>query len=382
MLVAAGAGVVLAIRDRSRIPLSLLVFPVSYYLFFFVPILYHRVRFFVPICVVLALFAALTLDRLLELPTPWRRPGRLVVVAAVFFTLLRPLSLDQEMLFDSRYEVERWAENQTGDSEGVLALGTYQQRLPRGLPMRKLATASEKGIFVLRRWGADFLVVNQREAQNDRQREFLDRLLAGELNYEVDARYQFQPWPFRLQTKGISTNLTTVNPPLVVLRTAAPWGLSDEEIQAELDALMTDSSTIGRATVAESIVSAPALRRRTTIGDHAIAWGLYSDGWTVGTQPAAVVLESRSRRPIRPTIRMRCNAPAEIYPMTVTLYFKSGSHTVVFEEAGSQLFVLDPMTEGERRLIIVAADGEWSPAATDRRRLGVQISRGPDRRPE
>ena len=232
LVLAAIAGVVLAVRERRNQLLSLLVFPVSYYFFFIAMILYHRVRYFLPFCIVLAFFAAHALGYLIEQSGRRGRLARVAVTAILVFTFLRPLSLNQEMLVDSRYRVEAWAEGQQSENR-VVVIGTHKPRLPRGLSFRSLRKVAADGITYLRYQNADFVVVNEAEAFEGRKKVFMEALIGGDLNYQVLFRERFEPWPFRLERAGLATNLVTVNPTITVLEKVGDW-----------DHLQTESTVI------------------------------------------------------------------------------------------------------------------------------------------
>lgn len=222
LLIPAVIGVVLAWRERRWQLLSLLVFPVSYYLFFIVPILYHRVRYFLPFCVVLSLFAALALTRLKTWPVGRTWIGGAAIVVVLIFSFLRPMTLDQEMLFDSRYAVEAWLVEQDEDDK-VIYIGFNRPLLPRGRRVRSLQEAALYGAEYLRLSEADYVVVNESERSEGPREKFMQALVEGELNFRVLFREQYQPWPFRLDRGGLATNLSTVNPMLTVLEREGPW---------------------------------------------------------------------------------------------------------------------------------------------------------------
>jgi hypothetical protein len=223
LLIAAAFGIALATGERNRVLLSLLIFPASYYLFFIVPILYHRVRYFLPFCIVLSFFAARALTWISEHDLGRPRLGRAMVAILMVYTFLRPVSFLQEMLFDSRYTVEAWLSERSADDK-VMFIGQNRPLLPRGRNVRSLERAATEGAIFLRRTEPDFVVVNENEGTTTRKREFLEALVGGELDFRVLFRSQYEPWPFRLDRDGLATNLVTVNPPLTVLEREDPVG--------------------------------------------------------------------------------------------------------------------------------------------------------------
>src|SRR5439155_5906452 len=124
------AGVVAAASTPRlrRMTIWLIVPAVAYYLGFINVILYNYDRFVLPMCLVLALFGGLALDRLLAQGARgrfWRVAG---VVGAFSYTLLYAGTVDVLMLGDSRYAVEEWMRSHIGRDElvGVSGLQEYQ----------------------------------------------------------------------------------------------------------------------------------------------------------------------------------------------------------------------------------------------------------------
>jgi len=332
VLLSSVVGLTVAIRRRDRFLLNLLVFPISYYLLFIVPIGYHFVRFFLPFAIIGSLFAATGLTRVFALPGRLGLWGRLLAVAVVTATLARPLSLDLEMLFDSRYRIEVQLQESVESPSEVAVLGLYRQTLPRGYPIHRLQLAALDGVDFLRDVDAALIVVNEEEPRNDRQRVFTEILVDGSLNYRFESRYRYPSWPYRLSRDGLFTNLRSVNPELTVLRKASAWGLSDQEIEAGLRDLARARDGATWASMADKIVSATASRSLRELKPHTVAFGLTPDGWTRGTQPAAIVIDNPSPREIVPTLRLRCGAPREQMPVVAMVDDGQTIQEVLFTE--------------------------------------------------
>jgi hypothetical protein len=113
-----GLAISLIRSDWRRAAVWLLVPIVSYYLGFIDVILYNYDRFVLPICVVVAVFAGLAIDRLLAAAIPLR--VRITGVAALFaYSLLYASTVDYLMIRDSRYAAERWLAAHVGPDELV-----------------------------------------------------------------------------------------------------------------------------------------------------------------------------------------------------------------------------------------------------------------------
>jgi len=215
---AAAAGVAVAVRERRWRMLSLLLLPVGYYAAFLAPIQHVRVRWWIPVAMLLAPFAALALARL----AAWRRPpllARRVVVGAVLaYSLALPVCLDLQMLDDSRYRVEAWLRERAAAGESWRAIATHSQLTVRGgtpIPWKRL---QRRWPAELARYDLDYLVVNRGDALRSGSARLLADLDAGRVGYVEVLRVHADPCCGRPDWSGVSTVLTTVNPELSVYR--------------------------------------------------------------------------------------------------------------------------------------------------------------------
>ena len=127
LLIASLFGLVAALRRPvacGRL-LSLLLMPLSYYLFFVAPIGYNYVRFFLPVCIVLSFFAAKGLGDVLN--TQWLSLAmrRGVVVVALAYPLTWAVAVDLLMLGDARYSAEGWLRT---DAAKATAIGVGRKK--------------------------------------------------------------------------------------------------------------------------------------------------------------------------------------------------------------------------------------------------------------
>jgi dolichyl-phosphate-mannose-protein mannosyltransferase len=228
-LAAAGAGLVLALGDRSRHRplLATLAAPVSYVVFFLLVVLYVYDRFLLPVALVLALFAGLALARLAR-GGGW--PARAVVAAVIAYGLARSVSVDLLLAADSRTVVEAWLRHEVGDGPLVAAVGPLEY-LPRldGLRWRRLGPSVQRLIQVR----PDVVIVNadyaRRADDGTGEKAFYDALDDGSLGYAVALRQRTSPRTLldteRLRSEGrdrIWSNLDKADPEIVVYRRRAP----------------------------------------------------------------------------------------------------------------------------------------------------------------
>jgi hypothetical protein len=118
---------------RARRRLWLLLPAVSYYVFFVSLVLYNYDRFFLPVCVLLAVLVGCWAEDVRDRVTS--RPVRFGVITAAcvvaVYTFAYAASIDRMMLYDARYGVEDWiSANVPGDARiGTAGSLAYLPRL-------------------------------------------------------------------------------------------------------------------------------------------------------------------------------------------------------------------------------------------------------------
>lgn len=214
------AGIGIALRERRGRLLLLLAMPLGYYLAFITPIRHVRVRWWIPAMALLALFAALAVDRWLS----WRRPPRLlragVVAALLAYSLLLPICLDLQMLRDSRYRVEDWLAERARLGERWRAISDHSQLNVRARDPLRWGFLRRRPRW-LRHSTYEYLVVNRDEARQRAPRLLAD-LDAGRTGYREVLRHRADPCCGLPDWSGVSTVLITVNPELSVYRKLGP----------------------------------------------------------------------------------------------------------------------------------------------------------------
>ena len=220
MTLACVLGVGLAIRGRktNSLPLWLLLFGVSYYLFFIAPVRSTWLRYIVPLALILSLFGGYFLAWLWQRGVRWHRAG---TVVALGYSFLYAASVNVLLINDSRYEVERWlsARVRSGEIVGFVGPEYYLPRLDGVSAQRIRPTES-----VLERARPDYLVVNAdyaaRFGPGTREGELFSKLAAGRAGYGLAISYQSQPALTLLDFDGVLGNMAKVNPLIEVYEKA------------------------------------------------------------------------------------------------------------------------------------------------------------------
>jgi 4-amino-4-deoxy-L-arabinose transferase-like glycosyltransferase len=205
---------------RARIPsIRRLFLPaVSYYLTFITVVMYPYDRFFLGICIPLAVGAGWWLDRWTRAGAPRRRLRIAIAGIALAFAAARVVAFDALTILDSRYEVERWLVARTGPGTVIGAEGPSQY-LPR--PSRVLWNPVPQDLGALESLHPDFLVVNLGYARRGAaHNQFYDALDNGSAGYRRALRYRtsvpLSPlrWEARFDqlAEDPFSNLTKVNP--------------------------------------------------------------------------------------------------------------------------------------------------------------------------
>ena len=116
----------LAARTTAPSLRWLLVPALSYYLTFVGVILFFFDRYFLPIAIVLSLYAGYWLERFVA-PGARARGARMALVAAAFtYTAVYAVSVDYAMTHDSRYEVTRWLKAHARADQLTASLGPLE----------------------------------------------------------------------------------------------------------------------------------------------------------------------------------------------------------------------------------------------------------------
>jgi hypothetical protein len=153
-----GLAVLTTLLDRRAWPrLWLLVPVVSSYALLIAVVLYNYDRFFLPICVLLAVLVGCWAEDLRErVAQPRLRLGLAAAAAVVaVYTFAYAASVDSMMLFDARYSVEDWIARNVPASARIGTAGSIEY-IPRISSFQQEAIGSDS----IRVDGPEFVVIN------------------------------------------------------------------------------------------------------------------------------------------------------------------------------------------------------------------------------
>jgi hypothetical protein len=180
------AGLLHAVWCRSR-SLALLLPAVSYVAFSIVPAQYVRLRFMLPLVLILAVFGGAMAARLLRVAPAARLFAVPLLVFVFGHAFLHALNGDLMLVNDSRYSAEQWLRDNV-KTEARIGTFSTAQYLPRlawlGHSVERIPE-EEVGESALRERRPDFVVLSSlyyRRFSGDR-REWLERLIAGREGY-------------------------------------------------------------------------------------------------------------------------------------------------------------------------------------------------------
>lgn len=358
---------------KQRRSLLLLAFPVSYYLFFVVPIMYHYDRFLLPMAMVVAIFSGLGLVTLAQqLSNRWL--GTLLIGGVLAFALARAVTLDAMMWNDARYSAEAWVGSNTSNRDRLATLALYRHRSPRTGPIVPWHRLRGHGRLHLRTLNADYLIWNADEAREIGQDDFTAELQNGSLNYRTASTHRWRPALDLLRMDNVLTNLRTVDPEIVIVEKIGSWGITRPQAMEAIRSLWNEG--IGDwQELARAVWSAPVLQGRTSVDEATVMIGQTPDGRTQDTRPAFVVLGNESAEPVVPVLRLRIGKAFEAEGVTAVVRYEDGETTTWVPSAGKADVVLPSLAPGELVGVLVAAEDPWRPVNAPERHLGVRIRR-------
>ena len=364
----AGMGIALGRPRRHRQALALLAAAASYYLFFMVAIGYNYVRFFLPVLLVLGLFAALGLRGVLAWPALGRW-GRLALVLPVLgWPLSRAVMLDLHMAGDARYGAEAWLRTAAHEARAV-GIGD-ELHLPRRIETMEWRRLEHEPCRRLGATGAAALVVNPDEVRGDRERESLGWLAGGLSGYRPADRFANRFPADLFHGPGVQWNLNKIAREIVVLRSSGEECFDAAGVWRRLRRRRQGEALPNRAGLAAAIV-AGVVESRPLAGRRASVAGLAPDGWTRGSRPAAVVVRGRASRAARP--RFDVVSPEMPVGGTATFFVEDGGSVTAVPLHGPRTTIqLPAVAPGVTALFVVWTDRAWTPEGS-RRVLGVRL---------
>jgi 4-amino-4-deoxy-L-arabinose transferase-like glycosyltransferase len=233
LVLTCAAGLLLAASrpKKNRLLLSLLVFVVSYYVFYMAVILYNYDRFNMPINIVLSLFAGYALSTAWERARRFSLPRAAVVGLLFAYSLFYVASIDVLMIADGRYSVERWMKaNIPKDAPiGVASPIEYCPRLdgylwsnlPLSLPAFKQKSPRPEYVLFM-------TALSMRFADDTTEHRFFAAFTEGKIKFRRVLKYQTNLRWLPLRTEGAVTNLSTIDPEIQIYQNIARPGVPRE----------------------------------------------------------------------------------------------------------------------------------------------------------
>lgn len=361
-------------RWLAAAPLTLVV---PYYLLFIQGIGYNFDRHFLPIVLVLSLYAAFGLRSALARSGTPPRLATALLALVLAFGIARAASLDLLMLGDARYAAEEWIAERAG-RDRIVGLGEHEM-LPRGIEVvpqerfrpetvheNRMAPGGWHDCRVLRALEADYLIPS-----------IPSSLVSPDIGYRV-ARTFTNPFDTPLSRTGLAaTNLEKIRRTVEVFAPAEEPCVErkpalrllqrlrqsqDPALETELLALATSESGSEQGVVLS--------------GDEVFGVGLDPDGWTRGREAAAVVARNPLSIPLWATLKGTSEAPEDVHPITVSVRGGAFSTSFTIARPGPFEIELPPVPPRERRLWVLWSDREWHLSRRPHRLVGVRLIPG------
>jgi hypothetical protein len=356
---AALAGFALSLRRPRRNVvhtrlLQLLLFVIPYYLLFVVRTGFNYDRHYLPVALVSSLFAAYAFARL-ESRRMWVRLLRGTALALVFVVgLLRALSVDLLLHGDPRYEAERWIQT-LPSSQMIIGLGN-RQVLPRNL-----TTVPTKRFAKWRRGehGHNPMVWHNCSVLNELDADLLltptPQLLGPGVNYRELRRFRNRAG-FSLVdfSNHYASNISKIARDLIVYERTSQECVDSGWLPMTLHELRSDLDRSRRQAVARAIARSSLIPSRRLTWSDMKAVRIDPEFWTIGTQPAGIVLANTWFEQVTP--RLQLTVPlldATDFPATVFIDDGVVTRELVFQRAGRQEVDLAPVDGEAHRLYII-----------------------------
>ncbi len=364
---AAAGGLALALRRRRgwRL-LALMLLAASYYLSFISVIGYNYVRFFIPVCLLLALPAGAALAELVRRRGPAVGLRRALVAAAVLHALLRAASVDLWMFGDARYSVERWLEAK-GARDAAVGIGTPRM-LPRGIQVVDWNKFDRNECLTLSKLNARHIVIDPAAGRDPRT---FGRFITGELNYAVAAKLR-RPSFSLLDISGLHTNLDKISREMLILERIDGECLDLAGVVQAMGELQHSADPQARSRLTAAILN-QGIALKKNLDESMAVVGLSPDRWTYGVRPAGLAVRNRSHLERTPRLRVRAGGRDEDFPATVWVDDGHGARSHRVEQPSGGEIELTAVPPGEERLFLLWADKAWS---LESRRFGLRIFSG------
>jgi 4-amino-4-deoxy-L-arabinose transferase-like glycosyltransferase len=217
------AGVVksLTVRAKNTLQMAILLFPISYLIFYIYVIRYNFARFNLPICFILSFFGGRFLASAWENRSKASRLFQGAAAVALLYSILYAGSLDVYMIKDSRYAAEKWI-SQNIPKEATIGLAVWPVYAPRlwGYHWFPLALSLED--FKNRPSKPDFVLINgefrRRFPPHSREGRFFANFDHGEVRYQLVFRYKTPLSWLPLSHREVLAQINTINPEILIYK--------------------------------------------------------------------------------------------------------------------------------------------------------------------
>ena len=202
----------------------------SYYLFFVCVALYNYDRFFLPVCVLLAVLVGCWAEDLRERVTsgPLRVGAATAACVVVVYTFAYAASIDRMMLYDARYGVEDWILANVPVDARIGAVG-FIDYLPRINALQRTMLDYE-GLMTS---PPEFVVINREylarlRPDTDLWRLYMELLTGKAYRLVLSRKTDFRFAPLTTQREIVNrieesnTNLDKINPEIQVFQAVKP----------------------------------------------------------------------------------------------------------------------------------------------------------------
>lgn len=150
-------------------------------------------------------------------------------------------------------------------------------------------------------------------------------------------------------------------------------------LEADLEELSRSPDPVRRRDLVERIVQGRVPDLRALQTDRMVVANTFSDQWTRGTRPAAVLVINRESESVVPLLRVRGSSKEGDPPMTFFVEDGDGIQGFDFSGPRARKINLSPVAPDSTRLFVVWTDRGWSPAeGYSPRRLGARLMAVPD----
>lgn len=221
---AAGLLVSLLAKKKNALLLSLLIFSISYYVFYIAVVRYNYDRFNLPHFIVLSFFGGRLISDLTAARPGYGKIKTGLLALMVIYSFMHSLSVDVLMIADSRYEIEKWMKANI-PHEAVIGLATpteygprmddfHWRSLPLSLPAFKEMPKPDYVIL-----NTDF---SGAFAKGSPEYRFFSRFADGIPKYKLVLRHRAALRWLVIKYKNFFTNIDAINPEIQIYKRIGP----------------------------------------------------------------------------------------------------------------------------------------------------------------